>query len=96
MYDHWLDNKAHFSDVTVANVSESFTHKMAAKASWYRNYVTVTLCITATATKSPVIAGSPDSCCTSVNFTLRILPTEFKYTSINVSVVDLIGCFCLR
>ena len=27
------------------NIYESFTHKMAAKASWHRNYVTVTLCI---------------------------------------------------
>jgi len=27
------------------NISESFTHKMPAKASWHRNYVTVTLCI---------------------------------------------------
>jgi len=30
------------SDITVANVYQSFTHKMAAKASWRRNYVTVT------------------------------------------------------
>jgi len=27
------------------NIWESFTHKMAAKASWHWNYVTVTLCI---------------------------------------------------
>ena len=26
-------------------VYQSFTHKMAAKASWHRNYVTVALCI---------------------------------------------------
>ena len=38
-------NKAYFSDITVANISHSLTHKMAAKASWCRNYVTVTLCI---------------------------------------------------
>jgi len=29
----------------VNNISKSFTHKMAAKASWHRNYVTVALCI---------------------------------------------------
>ena len=28
----------------MANISKSFTHKMAAKAIWHRNYVTVTLC----------------------------------------------------
>jgi len=27
------------------NISQSFTRKMAAKASWHRNYVTGTLCI---------------------------------------------------
>ena len=27
-------------------INQSFTHKMAAKASWHWNYVTVTLCIT--------------------------------------------------
>jgi len=44
-YVHWLANKAYFSEITVKNISQSFTHKMAAKASWNRNYVTVTLCI---------------------------------------------------
>jgi len=39
-------NGAHFSDITVANVSPSLTRKMAAaKASWCRNYVSVALCI---------------------------------------------------
>jgi len=42
LYDHYLASKAYFSDVTVKNIYESFTHKMAAKASWHRNYVTVT------------------------------------------------------
>jgi len=36
------------NDVTVTNISESFTHRMAAKPSWHRkmerNYVTVTVC----------------------------------------------------
>jgi len=27
------------------NIYEGFTNKMAAKASWHQNYVTVTLCI---------------------------------------------------
>jgi len=31
--------------MTVKNIYQSFTHKMAAKASWHRKYVTVTLCI---------------------------------------------------
>jgi len=39
-----LANKAYFSDNAVANISHSFTHKMAAKDSWHRNYVTVILC----------------------------------------------------
>ena len=30
-----LANKAYFSDITVKNISKSFTHKMAAKASWH-------------------------------------------------------------
>jgi len=41
----WLANKTYFSDITVNNIYQSFTHKMAATASWHRNYVTVTLCI---------------------------------------------------
>jgi len=35
----------YFSAITVKNIYESFTHKMATKASWHRNYVTVTLCM---------------------------------------------------
>ena len=31
--------------MTVKNIYQSFTYKMAAKASWHRKYVTVTLCI---------------------------------------------------
>jgi len=30
-----LANKAYFIDITVKNVYKSFTHKMAAKASWH-------------------------------------------------------------
>ena len=37
--------QSYLGDIVVANISESFTHKMAAKASWHRNYVTVILCI---------------------------------------------------
>jgi len=33
------------SAIKVINISKRFTHKMAAKASWHRNYATVTLCI---------------------------------------------------
>jgi len=40
-----IANKAYFSDITVKNIYHSFTRKMAAKASWHRNYVTVTLYI---------------------------------------------------
>jgi len=36
LYDHYLTNEAHFSDITVKNIYRSFTHKMvAAKASWH-------------------------------------------------------------
>jgi len=37
--------KTYFSNITVKNIYQSFTHKMAAKASCHRNYVTVTICI---------------------------------------------------
>ena len=43
--DHYLANKAYFSAITVKYVYESSAHKMAAKASWHWNYVTVILCI---------------------------------------------------
>jgi len=42
VYD--LANKAHISNITVKNIYQSFTHKMATKASKHRNYVTVILC----------------------------------------------------
>ena len=46
LYDHQLANTAYLSDITVANIYESFIHKMAVKTSWHnRNYITVTLCI---------------------------------------------------
>jgi len=35
LYDHYLANKAYFSAITVKNIYDSFTHKMAAKASWH-------------------------------------------------------------
>jgi len=35
-YDHWLTNKAYLSGITVRNIYESFTHKMAEKTSWHR------------------------------------------------------------
>jgi len=31
--DHYLANKAYYSDITVKIISKSFTHKMVAKAS---------------------------------------------------------------
>jgi len=43
LYDHYLANKAYIIDIAVKNIYKSFTHKMATKASWRRNYVTVTL-----------------------------------------------------
>jgi len=44
----------------------SFTHKMAAKASWHRNYVTVTLCVTRLvngSTFSGQFSSVPFICC---------------------------------
>jgi len=35
-YDQWLTNKAYLSTTTVANISQSFTYKMAAKVNWHR------------------------------------------------------------
>jgi len=43
-----ITNKAYLIDINVANISQSFTHKMAPKTSGIDmelNYVTVTLCI---------------------------------------------------
>ena len=31
-----MTNKTYLSCITVRNIHESFTHKMAAKTSWYR------------------------------------------------------------
>jgi len=31
-----LPTKAYLSDITVTNISKSFTHKMAAETSWHR------------------------------------------------------------
>jgi len=42
-------DRAYFSNITEANIYESFTHKMAAKANWHRHYATVTLCVRCTA-----------------------------------------------
>jgi len=36
-YDHWLTNKACLSAVTVTNISQSFSYKMAAKVDWNRH-----------------------------------------------------------
>jgi len=33
LYDHCVANKAYFSAITMKNIYESFTHKMAAKDS---------------------------------------------------------------
>ena len=41
-------------DITVKNIHQSFTHKVAAKASWLWNYVTVTLCISVPSIDSPL------------------------------------------
>ena len=36
-HDHWLTNKASYlSAITVTNISQSFTYKMAAKINWHR------------------------------------------------------------
>ena len=37
-------DKTYLSAITITNISQSFTYKMAAKINWH-NYVTVTLCI---------------------------------------------------
>jgi len=47
-HDHGLTNKAYFSAVTVTNIFQSFTYKMAAKSPGIdreQNYVIITLCI---------------------------------------------------
>ena len=35
-YDHRLTNKSYLSAITVTNISQSFTYKMAAKINWHR------------------------------------------------------------
>jgi len=37
-----VTNEAHFSNITVKTIYQRFSHKVAAKASWHRNCVTVT------------------------------------------------------
>ena len=34
-YDYQLADKAYYIDITMKNIYKSFTHKMAAKASWH-------------------------------------------------------------
>jgi len=46
-------NEVYLSDITVKNISKSFTHKMAAKASWHWNYATVALCIGRCVSRKP-------------------------------------------
>ena len=54
-----LANKAYFSAITVKkNIYESFTHKMATKASCHRDYVTVTLCVWKYFYWPPLIRGA--------------------------------------
>ena len=36
-YDHWLTDKAYLSAITVTNIYQSFTYKMAAEINWH-NY----------------------------------------------------------
>jgi len=40
-----LTNKVYLSDITVTNIYQSFTYKMAVKIDMQQNYVTVTLCM---------------------------------------------------
>ena len=47
-HDHRITNNAYLSAITVTNISQSFTYKMAAKSTGIdmeQHYVTVTLCI---------------------------------------------------
>jgi len=76
-----LTNKAYFSDVTVINISGSFTHKMAATTSWHRynverNYVTVTLL-------HGRRSGRPGGCPTN-NLTNRSFYVQIISTFVNV------------
>ena len=34
-YDHWVNNEAYLSAITVTNISQSFTYRMAAKINWH-------------------------------------------------------------
>ena len=42
MIDLWLTNKAYLSDITVTNISQSFTYKMAIKINWHRYETIIT------------------------------------------------------
>jgi len=42
--DHYTNDKAYLSDSRVTNISESFTHKMAAKTSWHRHVTKLRHC----------------------------------------------------
>ena len=42
--DHQPTDKAYISDITVTDISKSFTHKMAANTSWHRYRTTLRHC----------------------------------------------------
>ena len=43
-HDHQPTDKAYISDITVTDISKSFTHKMAANTSWHRYRTTLRHC----------------------------------------------------
>ena len=74
-YDHWLTNKAYLSTVTVTNICQSFTYKMAAKFNWHRYgtiYITVTLCIAVFSLSYVTFVASwcIVCCCFALNYTM--------------------------
>jgi len=58
-YDQ-LTNKAYLSGTTVRSIYESFTHKMAAKASWHRYGTKLHHCHPMCGTGGPVKEQGPD------------------------------------
>ena len=67
-YDHRLTNKAYLSAITVTNIYQSFTYKMAQKLTGVdveQNYVTITLCIRSP--KNSIVVNRERKCAENYN-----------------------------
>ena len=80
-YNHRLTNKACLSAITVTNIYESFTYKMAVKINWHRCGPKLRHC-------HPVyiftLYATTSSSCSQFNIVLRL--TERPFSAVNTQV----------